>query len=52
MCEQIRIDVKNILAQSGRQTKLWFSTGGGMHPRTTVENMQCMIDAVNEYGRQ
>ncbi|MBD3307200.1 hypothetical protein GF339_12285 [candidate division KSB3 bacterium] len=51
-CEDIRADVRRILTQAERTTKLWFSTGGGMHPRTPPENMQCMIDAVAEFGRQ
>jgi uroporphyrinogen-III decarboxylase len=47
-CETIRLEVEKILLRSQRTTKLWFSTGGGMHPLTPVENMECMVKAVKE----
>ena len=45
-CAAVKLEVAEILKRSCRTTKLWFSTGGGMHPLTPVENMECMIEAV------
>ncbi len=47
-CEAIRREVESILRRSRRETRLWFSTGGGMHPLTPVESMECMVEAVRE----
>jgi len=48
--EQIRNEVKSMLTQPGKRSRIIASCGGGMPPDVTSENIQVFLEAVKKFS--